>query len=142
MRPWITFWKAEDEAFDELNVFDHEGLSPLVDSECSVLEAVNAAAILAEVDEHEREAFAAYVENIGARYVDADTPDAFREAYAGAYDSLEAFAEDLLDANGTLERIPEDLRGYFHMEAYARDLRLCGDVWAAEVGGTVHVFWG
>ena len=61
----------------------------------------------------------------------------FNERYRGSYDSWEDMATQLLDEMGTLEAIPENLRYYFDYEAYARDMRLGGEM--CEDGG--HFFW-
>jgi len=64
------------------------------------------------------------------------------ECYQGAWDSLEAWAEDLLESTGELDQVPEHLRPYIDVEAYARDLELNGDVFTVEADGQVHIFWG
>jgi antirestriction protein len=57
-------------------------------------------------------------------------------------DFVEAYAEDLLDSTGELDQVPEHLRSYIDVEAYARDIELNGDVFTVEDGSEVHVFWG
>ena len=64
------------------------------------------------------------------------------ECYQGAWDSLEAYAEELLEGSGDLDQVPGHLRHYIDVEAYARDLELGGDVFTVEEGCQVHVFWG
>jgi antirestriction protein len=64
------------------------------------------------------------------------------ECYQGAWESLEAYAEDLLESTGELDKVPEHLRPYIDVAAYARDLELGGDVFTVEEGCQVHVFWG
>jgi len=64
------------------------------------------------------------------------------DCYQGAWDSLEAWAEELLDSTGELDQVPEHLRPYIDVEAYARDLELNGDVFTVETGCEVHVFLG
>lgn len=140
MRPHVTMPEAQ--AFDEMMVFDHEGIGALVGGECSIGEAVRAAEILAGVEEYEREAFDAYVSNLGPSNIDRDSVvEAFRDCYRGEYDSLEAFATEMLDETGALDSIPEQYRAYFDYAAYGRDMRLGGDVWTVERGGSVFVFW-
>jgi antirestriction protein len=64
------------------------------------------------------------------------------ECYQGAWESLEAYAEDLLESTGELDQVPEHLRSYVDVEAYVRDLELNGDVFTVEDGTKLHVFWG
>jgi len=73
--------------------------------------------------------------------LDADS-DAFVEAFRGEYDSLEDYAEELIEDCGSLNSMPENLRCYFDYDAYARDLEVSGDVWTASAGGrSVFVFY-
>lgn len=140
MRPMIAGWMDEAQAFDEIWVFDHEGLAPFVRGECNVSAAVAAAVKLAEVDdESEREAFLAWAANEGnPATVEVDD---FRDAFMGEWDSVEAYAEEFLADTGTLDSIPENLRPYFNVEAFARDLVLGGDVYTVRTSrGGVYVF--
>ena len=52
----------------------------------------------------------------------------FDDRYAGKYDSWKDYAENYIDDTGMLNDIPENLRYYFDYEAFARDLRLSGDM--------------
>ena len=61
----------------------------------------------------------------------------FQDRYRGTWSSWEAMAEELLDETGGLSEIPESLRFYFDYTAYARDLRLGGDI----VEYDDHFFW-
>jgi antirestriction protein len=64
------------------------------------------------------------------------------ECYQGSWESLEAWAEDLLESTGDLDQVPEHLRCYIDVAAYARDLELSGDVFTVEEGCRIHVFLG
>jgi antirestriction protein len=64
------------------------------------------------------------------------------ECYQGSWESLEAWAEELLESSGDLDQVPQHLRPYIDVEAYARDLELGGDVFTVEDGCQVHVFFG
>jgi len=48
--------------------------------------------------------------------------------------SLLEYAEDYVESTGLLSEVPESLRYYFDMEAFARDLRIGGDVTEYELG--------
>lgn len=65
----------------------------------------------------EEGAVAAYIDDRG-RW----DKDDFEDAYCGEYDSEQAYAEELVDELGCLERMPENLRWYFDYEKFARDL--------------------
>ena len=83
-------------------------------------------------------AYAAWVSHDPAYNTD---PDAFEDAYQGEWDSLEAYAGELLEDTGLLAEVPESLRGYIDVEAYARDMELNGDVYTVSAGGSaVYVF--
>lgn len=69
------------------------------------------------IEDDNEEAFTAYLSNFwGGSY------DDFQDRYHGCYDSKEEYARQFLDATGTLNAIPENLRHYFDYEMYARDL--------------------
>ena len=52
----------------------------------------------------------------------------FYDSYRGQFDSWAKMAEELLESTGELGAIPENLRYYFDYDAYARDMRLGGDM--------------
>jgi antirestriction protein len=89
---------------------------------CEWMEAVEASHLDPEV-------IAAYCSNNGDW--DAEGVEAAEECYAGTYDSDEEFAEDLADQLGLLDQVPENLRYYFDMGRWARDL-LMGDYFVNE----------
>lgn len=102
---------------DEFWVFDHENFDGLISGECSPIEAQEKAELLSSVDESEREAWRAWLSN--GMTPDLDT---MREAYVGEYESDEAMAEEYVESTGMLSEMPESLRSYFDMKAFARDL--------------------
>jgi antirestriction protein len=61
----------------------------------------------------------------------------FAESYQGEFDSMDEFAQHILEDTGMLDTLPEWAQGYFDFEAYGRDLRLSGDYWISKSG---HVF--
>ena len=139
MRPMIAGFMGEAQAFDEIWIFDHEGLGGLVSGECNVVEAVRAAEVLAEVDD--ADAFRAYCEGLGPTNIDLDSvAEDFREAYAGEWSSMADYAEDLAEDTGSLADVPEHFRPYIDFESYGRDLVLGGDYWTADAPGGVYVF--
>lgn len=59
--------------------------------------------------------------------------------YRGCYDSIEAFAEELLTE---ITDIPVHLESYIEYTAYARDLQLGGEIITVETAwDEVHIFW-
>ena len=77
---------------------------------------------------------------------DPDELDRFDEAYLGCFESLESYAEDVLDDLGYLEAIdkavPDGLQPYVEVDiaGFARDLALSGEVTAAAGSEGVYVF--
>ena len=61
------------------------------------------------------------------------------DEYAGEYDSLAAYAEELTEQSG--ETIPERLAPYIDYKAMAHDYEQSGDFLTFEVSGSVHIFW-
>lgn len=53
--------------------------------------------------------------------------------------SVTDYAQQYLEDSGLLAEVPESLRYYFDVEAFARDLVLGGDVTTFEVDGTIYV---
>ena len=116
---------------DEFSVMDHENYLGLINGECGISEAAEAARQLAEItDDSEREIVIAWLGN-GMKF-DLDT---MREAYIGEYSHDAAMAEEFAENCDLLGDMPESLRYYFDFEAYARDLM--NDVW--EFSG--YYFW-
>ena len=119
---------------------DHENYAGTIADECSPSHAAEVAAVLDEVPEHQRHAFAAFVANCGTEGDAADTIADFEESYAGEWDSEEDYAGEFVEDTGMLDGVPEHVTLYFDYAAYARDLFM-GDMWstAAPVSG-VYVF--
>jgi antirestriction protein len=74
--------------------------------------------------------------------------DDFTEAYLGHYDSVQDYADQLIDDLGytaELAKLPESLRRYlrFDTEALGRDMELSGDIYVvANPNGGVWIFHG
>lgn len=66
-------------------------------------------------------AIAAYIDHFGDW-----SAERFEEAWQGAWESEEDYAEQLADDMGLLDSMPENLRGYFDWAAWTRDLFLDG----------------
>lgn len=75
----------------------------------------------ADLDDDERRAFDAYIENKGSGR-DAEVFDDFRDKYVGEFDSEEEFAEHIADECGMLDKVPESIKQYFNYERFAHDL--------------------
>jgi antirestriction protein len=118
---------------EEYAIHDHEGFEGIRIGEWEDL---------ADLSRHGRAleehgiAWAIYVGNIGAEFA---TDESFRDAYRGAWDSCEAFAESLADDSGALASVPDEFRGHIDWESYTREMFM-GDFWSGEGDGRTHVF--
>ena len=66
-------------------------------------------------------------------------PDDFADAFAGEWDSLGHWAEEINEGAFT---IPDALVHYIDWDGMGRDAELNGDIWTADApGGGVFVFW-
>ena len=120
---------------EEWAIYDFEGFGPLRISEQQDIAEL---AELAEAYEEHGEPLLCWADNLG------DIPEAietFEDAFQGEYASPEDYAEEWLEGTGGLNGMPEDLRGYFDYEAFARDLRLGGDMTYLDApGGGIYAF--
>jgi len=53
-----------------------------------------------------------------------------------------AYTEDYLESTGMLDQMPESLRFYFDVDAFARDLLMGGDITEIDIDGTAYVVSG
>jgi antirestriction protein len=125
---------------EEWAIHDHDGFYGLHLSEYESIEHV--ARIARGIVEH-GPAFAAWASQIGSSQWDEGL-DQFDDCYRGEWDSLTAYAEELLDdigAEAALDGIGDWLRPYVRIdaEALARDLAADLNVAASPTGG-VYVF--
>ncbi len=127
-------------AAEEYAIHDFEGFSRYLPSEFADLELV--CAIGAAIVEHGT-VFTAYLEHV-AFPTDAElVPElvaGFTECYHGAYESVEAWAEQYLEDTGLLQQVPESLRGYLDLESWADDAELNGDIFSVEFEDELHMF--
>lgn len=121
----------EDEEDPELMFQDWEGIPEGLVTECTV--SPDCWEVLEAYDEHDAGAVNAYLSMFGGTWSSRD----FEDRYHGQFSSWQDMAEELLDSTGQLEDIPENLRSYFDYEAYARDMRLGGEM--CEEDG--YFFW-
>jgi antirestriction protein len=126
---------------EEWAVHDYEGFGPVRLSEYETLATISRVA--RGIAEH-GPAFAHWAELVGLD--DADELDRFEEAYLAHAESVEAYAEELLDELGYVqlieEAVPKHLQPYvtLDVEGFARDLELSGDITTSEGDGGVYVF--
>lgn len=98
------------------------------------------------------EAFVAFMENNGATADDPfpyhndldDAVEDFTDHFYGEWDSVVEYAENYVEETGMLDGLPENLRYYFDVQAFARDLVLGGDIYTLPTpdGFGVFVFSG
>jgi antirestriction protein len=126
---------------EEFAIHDYEGFGPVRLDEYESLESVSRVAH--GISEH-GEAFGHWISLNSS--TDESTCDGFEDAYLGCFESLEAYAEQLLDDLGydtALESaVPEFLQPYvkIDVEGFARDLEMSGDVATSEGQDGVYVF--
>jgi antirestriction protein len=53
-----------------------------------------------------------------------------------------AYAEDYLESTGMLDQMPENLRCYVDVDAFARDLLMGSDITEIDINGTTYVVSG
>jgi antirestriction protein len=128
---------------EEFAIHDYEGFGPLRLSEYESLETV--ALIGRGIAEH-GPAFAHWAELVGTN--EPDVLDKFEDHYEGHAESVEAYAEQLLDDMGfgsdfdLAGQLPASLQPYvrFDVKGFARDLELSGDIMTSEGDGGIYVF--
>ena len=127
---------------EEWAIHDYEGFGPVALSEWESLETVSRLALGIE----ERGlAFAALASVADG---DTETLGRFGELYRGAWESVEAYADEWLDDVGVseiLNGLPEWLYPYVSLDTagFARDLQLGGDIQVVEnPDGGVWIFEG
>lgn len=154
---WIAADQTPEELYDEVQamlersptpgaeefaIHDYEGFGHYEVGEYDSLEWIST---VARGITEQGLAFAAWVEACDR---DADRVAHFEEAYRGEWESVDAYADELLSDLGYVEAIdtaaPEWLQPYikFNMEAFARDLELNGDVVAVRHAHGVWIFEG
>lgn len=126
---------------EEWACHDHDGFGPLHLGEYEDLATISKIGL--GIAEH-GPAYAHWAAICGTH--DADDLDRFEDVYLGHWNSVEAYAEELLDDLGLedlLDReIPEHLQAYVtvDIEGFARDLEYSGDVTASEGDHGVYLF--
>ena len=118
---------------EELWVMDHEGFGDRGEGNVSEFYAEHEAITDRESRGIDPDAWAAYVDNMGADYA---TVDGFEESFRGFYESGEDYAAELMeDIHGeTLANLPDVLRYRIDWAGVWRDLEAGGDNWSAELG--------
>ena len=125
---------------EEWAIHDYEGFGPLRLSEYERLDTI--ARIAGGIAAHGL-AFAHWAAIAGSA---TEELDQFDDAYLGHAESIEVYAEALVDDLGYTDlidrAIPEHLLPYvrFDIEAFAHDLELSGDVTTSEGDGGVYLF--
>ncbi len=134
--------KASPEPFaEEWAIHDYEGFGPLRLGEYEDLPTV--AKVARAIVEY-GPAYAHWASIVGIH--DPDDLERFEDVFLGHAESVEAYAEELLDELGYLELIErslsEHLQPYvrFDVAGFARDLELSGDMTTSEGEGGVYVF--
>lgn len=123
--------KSPAEYAEEWAIHDYDGFGGIHLSEYASFETVAAYAAFIEQHGELGSKLVAYFGDLD------DARDAIADHYAGQYDSLEEYAEQLTEET---TQIPESLRFYIDYEKMAADMEV-NDVLAIRSGPAVHVFW-
>lgn len=122
---------------EEWAIHDYEGFGNFRLSESHDLERVSECA--QAIEEHGF-IIADLCDHLGGSIEDAK--EYMSDNYQGEFDDLEAYADHLLEETGEINEIPKNLRYYFDMKSYGRDLELNGDIFTLDASqGNIHVFW-
>ncbi|MEX5514966.1 antirestriction protein ArdA [Pseudophaeobacter sp. 1A09344] len=123
-----------EEPAEEWAIHDYMNYGLVQISEYQGIESAHELAVFVQ---ERGELGAAVLENFQGEIEPAEK--ALEEDYAGQYESLADFAEQLTE--DTTE-VPQALANYIGYEAMGRDLELGGDVFTVETGHQgVHIFW-
>ena len=116
----VCYFLHRDEEDPELMFQDCDNIPDCWYIECGLdEETFDLIKAYGELDEDEQRAYEAYLD---LRCESDITVEDFREHYCGEWHSEEEFAENLIEELGILDEVPEHLRRFFDMEAYAREL--------------------
>ncbi|MHA7268374.1 antirestriction protein ArdA [Arthrobacter sp. HLT1-20] len=132
--------QSKEPAPEEWAIHDYEGFG---NKRLSEYERIEDVATLAEGIEKYGEAFAAWVDYSG---LDPEDWHHFEVAYLGEYDTLAAYAEQIIDDLGWRDEVekllPESLQPYVTIdaEAMAEDMRLDGEIYSIESDSGIYVF--
>lgn len=130
------------EPAEEWAVHDYEGFGDLRLSEMDSLDYI--ARIAGGIEKHGL-AFAAWASEVNS---DPEQMEQFEERFQGVWESVEAYAENLLDemsAQNVIDEAPEWLQPYLKLDVagFARNLQLGGDIAVVpKPGGGVWVWLG
>lgn len=135
--------RATGERAEEWAIHDYDGFGPIRIDEH---EALSSIARWTDGIERHGAAYAAWIAHVGERSDEAI--EQFEDRYQGLWESVEAYAEymlDELDAHGVVNEAPEWLQPYLNIDVqgFARDLEIGGDIVTAETPeGGVWVWSG
>jgi antirestriction protein len=119
-------WGIFDAEFGGLSIDQHEDLS-------------NLEKVAELFKEYPSRLVSAVVSYYGGPHYWEFAVEAFEERYIGEFENMRHFGEEMIDQ---FVEVPENLENYINYEAYARDMRLGGDIVEFEIRhNEVHVFW-
>lgn len=126
--------KASPEGFaEEYAIHDYEGFGSYRVSEYEGLQSVHEVACFIEEHDELGAELLAHFSSIDEACAAID------ENYAGCYESVADFAEELTEDS---VQIPESLARYIDYNAMAYDMEVGGDIFTIELGHReVHIFW-
>lgn len=126
--------KKYGELAEEYAIHDFEGFPECLCEEYQDFDTL--LNFIAKYEEH-GEAWVAYLEYYGEQWA---TQEDFEDRFAGEYESEEDYAEQYVEDTGMLSEVPDQLKYYFDMEKFARDMFI-NDVTGVEHNGSLYVFF-
>lgn len=130
---------------EEWAIHDYEGFGEWKLGENESIESIAAyAAILADLDDSEAEAFQAWIDNQGSSNYDIDesSVDEFRENYQGCHNDLADYAQQWCEDTGSIPRdLPTWLSCNIDWDGVGREFQMGGDIWTHRGEHGLHVFY-
>lgn len=129
---------------EEYDIQDYEGFGDLFKGDyypsLSKAWAIHETLLEVENEGIDEDLFLDFVSHLGEE-IESSLIVKFQDSYNGGYDSLEDYAEQLLEDCGDISSIPKNLRYYIDFERYGKDMEMNGDIFTIETGyRKVHVF--
>lgn len=130
--------KQYGEPAEEWAIHDYEGFDGIKLSEYESFENVSE---LANAIEKHGELFAKYYSMQASGVEVSDAIQSFQDNYIGEYQSLEYYAEEVVEECYDLKNIPDIIKYHIDYEGIGRDMELNGDIFTIDMGyHCLHVF--
>ena len=146
---WINATQETDEIIDQVNamlkkspvgyaeewaIHDYSGFYGISISESESFEKISELA--QKIQEFEDDDYRVNGEVFAQLYQDFGLDEALRmieEDYIGCYESVSDLAYEQENSNGSLDEIPQHLKGYIDYDAIGRDIELNGEIYVVQL---------